>query len=246
MELMMAITDDIKTLQKKSLAGDAKAQCELGIMLTMGAKVPMDLKKAVEQLRLAAHQGGVIAQYQLSILLNQEPKLALDEQEAFRWCQYAAAQGYEDAKKRILILENILSIKRNIHTILDNLDQKNAEIKLSESSESYTIITKLFHQLKKATEDYIDKLTCDVPFWEAQNQFEIACNSAISPLIKGLDRNSGWGLYLTDMLKKLMSQTLSVGKNSNFFVSDQGKLAKDLESSQQPDQHLPPNLPPSY
>lgn len=84
-------------------AGDATAQCNLGIFFAFGRGVPQDLKASAKWYRRAAEQGDAQAQYNLGVQLDQGQGVAQDRDEAFRWFLCAAEQGHVVAQFNVAI-----------------------------------------------------------------------------------------------------------------------------------------------
>ena len=72
-------------LVKRAEAGDAKAQCDLGVFYYKGDGVTQDYKEAVKWLTKSAEQGNLIASYILGHCYYFGKGVAKDEKEAKKW-----------------------------------------------------------------------------------------------------------------------------------------------------------------
>jgi TPR repeat protein len=70
---------------KRAEAGDAKAQCDLGVFYYKGDGVTQDYKEAVKWLTKSAEQGNLIASYILGHCYYFGKGVAKDEKEAKKW-----------------------------------------------------------------------------------------------------------------------------------------------------------------
>ena len=90
--------------QNAAEQGDAKAQCDLGVMYFEGQGVAQDYAEACKWYRKAAEQGYALAQYNLGIMYYEGKGVALDYAEAYFWFNLAARNGDEDyAKARDIV-----------------------------------------------------------------------------------------------------------------------------------------------
>jgi hypothetical protein len=77
--------------------GDARAQCNLGVMYLNGHGVAKDAVEAVRWLRAAAQQGNTIAQSNLGALYAKGLGVARDMKRAQMWFSIAADRGDDEA-----------------------------------------------------------------------------------------------------------------------------------------------------
>jgi TPR repeat protein len=87
--------------QQKAEAGDAAAQCRLGVMLFEGKQGPKDAAEAARWFRKAADQGHNEAQVYLAVLYLSGEGLPQDLQQALYWFRRAANAGNADAQKAL-------------------------------------------------------------------------------------------------------------------------------------------------
>ena len=85
-------------LMKRAEAGDARAQCNLGVCYAKGEGVTQDYKEAVEWLTKSAEQEFMVAQANLGSLYHNGNGVTKDQKEAVRWWTKAAEQGYAGAQ----------------------------------------------------------------------------------------------------------------------------------------------------
>ncbi len=84
------VSDETKT---RAEAGDAAAQCKLGVMYQTGEGVPEDFAEAAKWYRKAADQGNPSAQCNLGFLYSRGHGVPKNRAEAFNWYRKAAEQG---------------------------------------------------------------------------------------------------------------------------------------------------------
>ena len=89
--------------------GFAEAQVNLGLMYAEGEGVTQDYKEAMKWYELAAAQGYAIAQNNLGVMYFKGKGVFQDYTLAHMWWDIAASQGNEDAAKRIINVENIMT-----------------------------------------------------------------------------------------------------------------------------------------
>ncbi|GEM_PF-7106521 len=85
-------------VESKAKAGDAKAQCELGLRYSDGKGVPKDLAQAADWYRKAAEQGLAEAQSKLAGCYFHGEGVEKDPIKTLAWCRKAAEQGYARAQ----------------------------------------------------------------------------------------------------------------------------------------------------
>jgi hypothetical protein len=88
----------VAEIKGKAEAGDAKAQCSLGLCYNHGVGVIQDMVEAVKWYREAAEQGLAQAQCNLGVCYDNGEGVAQDAAEAVRWYRKAAERGYADAQ----------------------------------------------------------------------------------------------------------------------------------------------------
>lgn len=89
--------------KRRAEAGDASAQCNLGIFYFFGQGVPRDVGESTKWYRRAAEQGDAQAQYNLGIALDRGDGVVCDAEEAFRWFLAAAEGGHSQAQYNVAI-----------------------------------------------------------------------------------------------------------------------------------------------
>ena len=77
--------------------GDARAQCNLGVMYDNGLGVPKDYKEASKWFRLAAEQGDPYAQHNLGGMYDQGDGVVQNHVLAHMWFTLSGSQGIENA-----------------------------------------------------------------------------------------------------------------------------------------------------
>lgn len=77
--------DDFAETKKKAEAGDAEAQCVLGVMYYNGEGVLKDDEESVKWYRKAAEQGNATAQFNLGIAYENGLGVPKDSAEAVAW-----------------------------------------------------------------------------------------------------------------------------------------------------------------
>jgi TPR repeat protein len=77
--------------------GDARAQCNLGVMYDNGLGVPKDYKEASKWFRLAAEQGDPYAQHNLGGMYDQGQGVVQDHVLAYMWFTLSGSQGIQSA-----------------------------------------------------------------------------------------------------------------------------------------------------
>ena len=83
----------ITQLRERAWAGDAVAQCSLGVAYALGRGVPQDYAQAAQWYRKAAEQGEAFAQFNLGLLYNSGRGVPQDYAQAAQWYEKAAVQG---------------------------------------------------------------------------------------------------------------------------------------------------------
>jgi TPR repeat protein len=83
---------------ERALAGDSKAQFEMGERFYQGLGVPRDYAQALAWFQVPAHHGHTRAQYMLGIMFFLGRGVAADAAEAYKWLILAAQQGDEEAR----------------------------------------------------------------------------------------------------------------------------------------------------
>jgi TPR repeat protein len=89
---------DIKAIEKRANAGEAKAQLTLGLIYDEGVGVERDRRKAAVWLEKAAEQGVPEAQFNIGTMYEIGVGVRKDEAKALEWFEKAATQGLVDAQ----------------------------------------------------------------------------------------------------------------------------------------------------
>ena len=92
---------ELAALSVKANAGDAGAQCNLGLMYANGEGVPQDYVEAVSWFRQAADQGHAVAQNNLGSAYATGQGVPQDYVEAVSWFRQAAEQGDANAHSNL-------------------------------------------------------------------------------------------------------------------------------------------------
>ena len=88
---------DVSALRAAAEAGDAGAQCRLGVLYARGEGVARDAAEGAGWLRKAAEQGDADAQYDLGLLYARGQGVETDAAEAVFWFYKAGDQGHKRA-----------------------------------------------------------------------------------------------------------------------------------------------------
>jgi len=91
----------IDSMEKKAKEGDVETQFFLAAMYMNGDKVPQNLLKGVQWMRIAARSGHRDAQWELALWYLDGDLLDKDETQAAYWCEKAAEQGLAGAQYNI-------------------------------------------------------------------------------------------------------------------------------------------------
>ena len=95
----------VKWFRKAAEQGKANAQSNLGLMYEYGKGVLLDYGEAIKWYKKAAEQGNAIAQYNLGQMYRKGKGTPVDIATAKYWYEKAAAQGFENAKTKLIELE---------------------------------------------------------------------------------------------------------------------------------------------
>jgi TPR repeat protein len=106
-------TEALKWICKAAEQNDAWAQNNLGLMYSEGRGVPRDYAKAVEWYRKASEQNLPLAQMNLGSMYLKGHGVPRDEAQAAAWFQKAASQGNENAKQKLVMLDELRKIRKN-------------------------------------------------------------------------------------------------------------------------------------
>jgi len=93
-----------QTCHKEALAGDDKAQYNLGVMYEGGRGISQDYKEAMKWYRKAANQGFALAQYNLGDMYVHGHGTSQDYKEAMKWYRKAANQGLAQAQYNLGVM----------------------------------------------------------------------------------------------------------------------------------------------
>lgn len=91
-------------LLAKAKAGDAGAQCDLGMIYAQGQDVPKDYLQAATWFRKAAEQGETTAEYNLGVLYDDGDGVSRDYVQAAKWFRNAAEKGDPNAQYSLGVL----------------------------------------------------------------------------------------------------------------------------------------------
>lgn len=91
------LPNDLKTLEKKAIAGDPAAQHDLGALYASGQVMPVNYKKAAYWFLKAAENGVANAHYNLGVMYHQGMGLKRNVKKALYWYRQAAAMGHPEA-----------------------------------------------------------------------------------------------------------------------------------------------------
>jgi hypothetical protein len=92
---------ELAELRVDAQAGDADAQCNLGVFYAAGWGIPQDHVEAVSWYRKAAEQGHADAQFFLGFAYYTGQGIPQNYAQAVTWYRQAAAQGQETAQSRL-------------------------------------------------------------------------------------------------------------------------------------------------
>ena len=90
--------DYVAKIRKGAEAGDAEAQCALGMMYFVYQDAGVDLEEALRLFNLAADQKYARAQATLGAMYHHGWGVKKDRAEAYKWSRLAAEQGHDDAQ----------------------------------------------------------------------------------------------------------------------------------------------------
>ncbi len=99
----------ITEAKAKAEAGDATAQCDLGLAYCNSDGVTKNLGEPLKWLRKSADQNNAKAQYNLGVCHFYGEGVTKGEVEAYKWISLSAAQGHYDAKKALPTVEGGLT-----------------------------------------------------------------------------------------------------------------------------------------
>jgi localization factor PodJL len=91
----------LEALRQAAIAGDARAQYELGVRYASGRDVTRDDVEAARWFERSALQGYASAQYNLGVLYDRGMGVQQDNTLAFFWYQSAAEQGHPRAQHNL-------------------------------------------------------------------------------------------------------------------------------------------------
>lgn len=89
--------------------GDPAGQWLLGIQLEAGSGLLLDPVEAAQWFRRSAEQGYVAGQWSLGVMYWEGRGVPRDGVRAYYWLSLAASTGYEPAKRRLDVVERLLS-----------------------------------------------------------------------------------------------------------------------------------------
>ena len=98
------LTGHVAELKKKALAGDTKAQVQLGIAFERGQGVGKNVNEAIHWYHVAADRGNPVAQTNLAYLYENGASGPKDPAEAARWYMRAALSGFVRAQFNLGVL----------------------------------------------------------------------------------------------------------------------------------------------
>jgi TPR repeat protein len=93
----------LEETKRRAEAGDATAQCNLGIFYFFGQGVRRDVRESTRWYCRAAEQGDAQAQYNLGIAFDRGHGVARDSSESFRWFLAAAEGGHAESQYNVAI-----------------------------------------------------------------------------------------------------------------------------------------------
>ena len=91
----------INKLKSDAMAGNAKAQCNLGVSYMEVARSPRDYAEAVKWFRKSAEQGNPRAQFNLGVSYFQGLGVSVDKKKAFEWYLKSAEGGIDRAQLQV-------------------------------------------------------------------------------------------------------------------------------------------------
>ncbi|CEG56486.1 J domain-containing protein [Legionella fallonii] len=137
-------------------------------------------------------------------------------------------------QQRVQTRQNIISSeKQRINKILGDLTQEIGGIDQHHFKEAQNAAECLLIALEDAKISYLASLNnLDMNIDEAAKDFKLACQTAIEETRPVLERDLGWGTYLTNLLKTIANviiQVVSFGQASNFFKQERAESIKLVE-----------------
>jgi hypothetical protein len=128
----------------------------------------------------------------------------------------------------------ITSTDQKIDNILNELTQKIGGIDQHYFNEAQNTAEHLLKALQIAKNNYLIQLHNNVE--DADKNFENACKNAIDWAKPILERDLGWGTYLTNVLKAITNAIIwvvSFGQANNFFKQTRSESIKTVEEVEQ-------------
>jgi TPR repeat protein len=98
------LTGRMEALSKRAVAGDTRAQLQMGLAYEFGDGVAKDMDKAMHWYRIAADRGDPVAQTDLGYFYESGANGPKDPAEAAKWYLRAAISGFTRAKFNLGVL----------------------------------------------------------------------------------------------------------------------------------------------
>ncbi|MFI5304541.1 MAG: PDZ domain-containing protein [Nitrospiria bacterium] len=102
-------SEAVEWYRKAADQGDSDSQGSLGWMYLNGRGVQKDETEALKWYRIAANQGNDEAQFFAGLMYFEGKGIAKDQIEAYKWFTLAASQGNENARRNMLISQQLMS-----------------------------------------------------------------------------------------------------------------------------------------
>ncbi|CEG57482.1 hypothetical protein [Legionella fallonii] len=153
----------------------------------------------------------------------------------FKQNQISSEGRYQHEQQR---RKGFISSKENkINSILDDLAQKVGGIDQHYFKEAKDTAKQLLNALHGAKSNYLTNLNnLDMNIENVNEDFENTCKSLIDEARPILERDLGWGTYLTNLLKTITNAIIYVvtfGQVNNFFKQEQAESMKTVEEVEQ-------------
>lgn len=129
----------------------------------------------------------------------------------------------------------IRATEKKITRILEGLAQKIGAVDQHHFKKAVDAGMRLLTGLQEARRNYLINLnTLEISIHKANTNFENTCNTLINKARPELERDLGWGTYLTNLLKTIANAviwTASLGQANHFFKQEQSESIKAIEEA---------------
>ena len=234
LQQLTAITQDQPDLAEaiNILHANGKSPKITRAINTKTEEINLATKESEEILRLREEQK-ILAEQRRQEELNrkQDEHQRLDALRKAQEKQDLEASYKEQQRKRFIRLE-----EKKIDNILDNLAQRVGGIDQHHFDEARETAENLLNALQKAKIDYLNNLdNLDTNIEDANEDFKQICKTLIDGARSVLERDLGWGSYLTNLCKTLGNVLILVttfGQVNNFFKLERAESIRAAEEAE--------------